>query len=127
MTGSIDADAVFGYRTSFTSGWDDSPRVRSVADAGIRVVRGYGRLARDKRVEVTAPDGSTATITARHAVVVATASTAVEPAIEGLATTPHWGSREATSAKEVPGRLAVVVGGVVGWRWRRPSPGSARP
>lgn len=82
--------------------------------ANIRVVRGYGRLAGDKRVEVTTTDGATATITARHAVVVATASTPFEPAIEGLADTPHWGSREATSAKELPARLVVIGGGVVG-------------
>jgi pyruvate/2-oxoglutarate dehydrogenase complex dihydrolipoamide dehydrogenase (E3) component len=114
VSGSIDAEAVFGYRTAFTSGWDDSPQVQWALGAGIRVVRGYGRLAGDKRVEVTAADGSTATITARHAVAVATASTAFEPPIEGLSTTPHWGSREATSAKEVPARLAVLGGGVVG-------------
>jgi pyruvate/2-oxoglutarate dehydrogenase complex dihydrolipoamide dehydrogenase (E3) component len=77
-------------------------------------VRGYGRLAGNNRVEVTDADGGTATIMARYAVAVATASVPVEPAIEGLADTPHWGSREATSAKEVPARLVVIGGGVVG-------------
>jgi pyruvate/2-oxoglutarate dehydrogenase complex dihydrolipoamide dehydrogenase (E3) component len=114
VTGSINAAAVFEYRNSFTSTWDDSPQVQWAVGANIRVVRGYGRLAGDKRVEVTTADGATATITARHAVVVATASTPFEPAIEGLADTPHWGSREATSAKEVPARLVVLGGGVVG-------------
>jgi dihydrolipoamide dehydrogenase len=34
--------------------------------------------------------------------------------VEGLAQVPHWGSREATSAKEVPDRLVVLGAGVVG-------------
>ncbi len=74
VTGTVDAAAVFEYRNSFTSTWDDSPQVEWAIGAGIRVVRGYGRLAGDKRVEVTTADGATATITARHAVAVATAS-----------------------------------------------------
>ena len=37
--------------------------------------RGGGRLAGDRRVEVTDSDGDTATLAARHAVVIATGST----------------------------------------------------
>jgi dihydrolipoamide dehydrogenase len=37
-----------------------------------------------------------------------------EPPIPGLADVPHWGSREATSAKEAPRRLVILGGGVVG-------------
>jgi pyruvate/2-oxoglutarate dehydrogenase complex dihydrolipoamide dehydrogenase (E3) component len=128
VTGPIDVPAVLGYRDAFSSGWDDRHQVQWADGADISVVRGWGRLAGVRRVAVTAPDGSTATITARHAVVVATGSTPSEPPIEGLADTPHWGSREATSAKAVPARLAVVGGGVVGvelaqaFAWARPSP-----
>jgi len=113
VTGSIDTAAVFDYRNSFTSTWDDSSQVQWAVGANVGVVRGYGRLAGDRRVEVTTTDGATATITARQAVVVATASTPFEPAIEGLGDTPHWGSREATSAREVPARLVVFGAGVV--------------
>ena len=52
------------------------------------------------------------TLTARQAVVVATGTDAlVPPALAGV---KPWTSREATSAKSVPPRLAIVGGGVVG-------------
>ena len=114
VTGELDVAAVLAYRDSFTSGWDDGSQVEWAVGADITVVRGFGRLSGTRQVEVTSADGSVATITARHAVVVATGSTPSEPPAEGLADTPHWGSREATSAKEVPARLVVVGGGVVG-------------
>ena len=52
-------------------------------------------------------------LTARHAVAVCTGSRAVLPDLPGLAEVRPWTSREATSAKTVPGRLVVVGGGVV--------------
>ena len=112
--GGLDVAAVLERRTSFTSGYDDSGQVSWAVGADIAVVRGHGRLAGERAVEVTSADGSTATITARRAVVVATGSVPTEPPLDGLAGMPHWGSREATAAKEVPARLVVVGGGVVG-------------
>src|SRR5690606_8720657 len=50
----------------------------------------------------------------RHAVVVATGTSARLPEIPGLADAAPWTSREAASAQAVPGRLAVIGGGVVG-------------
>ncbi|MET7313814.1 FAD-dependent oxidoreductase, partial [Streptomyces sp. NPDC005571] len=49
----------------------------------------------------------------RHAVAVSTGTGAALPPIPGLDTVRPWTSREATSADKVPGRLAVVGGGVV--------------
>jgi pyruvate/2-oxoglutarate dehydrogenase complex dihydrolipoamide dehydrogenase (E3) component len=46
--------------------------------------------------------------------VVTTGSLPAAPPIEGLAEANHWGSREATSASEVPESLAIVGGGAVG-------------
>ena len=114
VRGGLDVAAVLERRTSFTSGYDDSGQVSWATGADIAVVRGHGRLAGERAVEVTSADGTRATITARRAVVVATGSTPTEPPLDGLADTPHWGSREATAAKEVPERLVVVGGGVVG-------------
>ncbi len=114
VTGALDVAAVLARRDSFASGYDDGSQVQWASGADIAVVRGRGRLTRPRSVEVTSDDGSTAALTARRAVVVATGSVASEPPIDGLDAVPHWGSREATSAKEVPRRLAVVGGGVVG-------------
>ena len=113
VTGRIDAAAVFARRDSFTSDWDDSGQVEWAEGAGIEVVRGHGRLAGERVVEVEL-DGDVTRLTARLAVVVATGSVPSEPPLDGLADTPHWGSRQATSSHEVPESLAVLGGGVVG-------------
>jgi dihydrolipoamide dehydrogenase len=62
---------------------------------------------------VTAPDGWTTTLSARHAVVVATGSSALLPDVPGLLQAKPWTSREAAAARTVPERLAVIGGGVV--------------
>jgi dihydrolipoamide dehydrogenase len=113
VTGRLDADAVFKRRDSFTSDWDDSGQLEWAAGADIEVVRGHGVLAGERLVEVAGDDG-TLRLTATHAVVVATGSVPSEPPIDGLAETPHWGSRDATSSHTVPASLAVLGGGVVG-------------
>ena len=61
-----------------------------------------------------ATSAGTVALTARHAVVVATGSAATLPPVPGLEQARPWLSREATSAKRVPGRLVVLGGGVVG-------------
>lgn len=114
VTADFDPAAVLERRTSFTSNWDDAGQVEWAQGAGATVLRGRGRLAGERTVEVTGSDGTTTTLTARRAVVLATGSVAVTPGVPGLDTVGYWGSREATSAKEVPGRLGVLGGGVVG-------------
>ncbi|GAB2684434.1 dihydrolipoyl dehydrogenase family protein [Thalassiella azotivora] len=114
VRGDLDVDAVLRRRDAFTHGWDDAAQAEWADGAGVDVVRGHGRLVGERAVEVTVGDGSTRTLRARHAVVLATGSRPVTPPVEGLRHTEHWGSREATAARAVPGRLAVLGGGVVG-------------
>ncbi|OMH23545.1 pyridine nucleotide-disulfide oxidoreductase [Tersicoccus phoenicis] len=114
VTGSVDVDRVFARRDEFTSHWDDAGQVEWIEGIGATFLRGRGRISGEREVTVTAPDGGTTVITARHAVVLATGSTPVTPPIDGLADVDFWGTREATSAHEVPGRLAVLGGGVAG-------------
>ncbi|SFN17552.1 dihydrolipoamide dehydrogenase [Pseudonocardia ammonioxydans] len=114
VTADFDPGAVLERRTSFTSNWDDAGQVEWAEGAGAAVLRGRGRLAGERTVEVTGADGRTTTVTARRAVVLATGSVPVTPPIPGLDTVGYWGSREATAAKEVPERLGVLGGGVVG-------------
>jgi pyruvate/2-oxoglutarate dehydrogenase complex dihydrolipoamide dehydrogenase (E3) component len=97
---------VLKRRDSFTHGWKDDGQVDWVKSARIDLFRGHGRLAGERRVSV----GETE-LTARHAVVIATGTTAIVPPV--LAGVRPWTSREATSAQSVPGRLAIVGGGVV--------------
>ena len=110
---SLDVAAVLGRRDGFNSGLDDSSQVSWATGLGIDVVRGTGRLAGVKTVEVTGPDGSVRTLHARHAVVLGTGTTATVPPIPGLAQARPWTSRDATNLHEVPRRVVLVGGGVV--------------
>lgn len=113
--GGLDAAAVLARRDSFASHWQDDGQVKWLRDTGIDLVRGHGRLAGERTVTVEAEDGSERVLTARHAVAVCTGSRPVLPeGVPGLAEARPWTNREATGASAVPGRLAVVGGGVVG-------------
>ncbi|MEV0136075.1 NAD(P)/FAD-dependent oxidoreductase [Dactylosporangium sp. NPDC050688] len=113
VTGDLDAAAVLRRRDAFASNWSDDAQVSWLDSAGIALHRGQGRIVADRLVEVTGGDGATTTLTARHAVVVATGSGALLPDVAGLREAAPWTSREAAAASEVPGRLAVIGGGVV--------------
>jgi pyruvate/2-oxoglutarate dehydrogenase complex dihydrolipoamide dehydrogenase (E3) component len=123
VTGRIDVAAALERRDRITSDWDDTSQVEWLEGEGGTLVRGHGRLAGERTVEVEAADGSTRRLTARIAVVVATGSAAAIPPIDGLREIRTWDSRAVTSAKEVPRRLLVLGGGVVGVEmaqaWRR--------
>lgn len=107
--GDLDAAAVLARRDEFTSHWHDDGQVDWLRSTGIDLVRGHGRLAGERTVLV---DGERL-ITARHAVAVCTGSRAALPHVPGLAEAHPWTSRDATSSAAVPGRLAIVGGGVV--------------
>ncbi|MET8998678.1 NAD(P)/FAD-dependent oxidoreductase [Amycolatopsis sp. NPDC004169] len=113
VTGELDVAAVLHRRDEFASHWNDEGQVSWLDSVGVPLLRGHGRIAGDRVVEVTAADGTVTRLTARHAVVVATGSGALVPDIEGLRDAKPWTSRETVAAKEVPARLAVIGGGVV--------------
>ncbi|MFI1786312.1 dihydrolipoyl dehydrogenase family protein [Streptomyces rubiginosohelvolus] len=114
VQGPLDVGAVLAKRDEETSHWKDDGQVAWLEGVGADVYRGTGRLTGPREVTVTAPDGTEHRLTARHAVAVSTGTRAVVPALPGIEEARPWTSREATSAKEVPGRLVVVGGGVVG-------------
>ena len=105
-------DAALARRDVFTHHHDDSSQVEWARGAGIDVIRGHGRLAGERTVEVISPAG-TRVLHARHAVVIATGSTASIPAVPGLRPALPWTSRDVTNLREVPRRVAVIGGGVV--------------
>jgi dihydrolipoamide dehydrogenase len=78
-------------------------------DRGIKLYRGFGVLAGEKRIDVGEHE-----LQARRAVVLAGGTRAALPPIEGLGEAEPWTNREATTAKQVPKRLVIMGGGVVG-------------
>jgi pyruvate/2-oxoglutarate dehydrogenase complex dihydrolipoamide dehydrogenase (E3) component len=106
--GPLDVAKVLARRDEAVAGYRDDGQVRWVAGVPATLVRGHGRLAGPRQVAV-----GSRTLTARHAVVVAVGSDAALPDIPGLAEAAPWTSREATSVRAVPRRLAVLGGGVV--------------
>jgi pyruvate/2-oxoglutarate dehydrogenase complex dihydrolipoamide dehydrogenase (E3) component len=122
VTGSADVAKTLASRDAFTSGWDDGSQADWLAGVGVDLVRGHGRLAGARAVEVDTADGRV-TLSARRAVVVATGTSAAVPPIDGLREIASWDNREVTAAKQVPARLLVLGGGVVGaemaqaYRW----------
>ncbi|MFF8714533.1 dihydrolipoyl dehydrogenase family protein [Streptomyces sp. NPDC015184] len=114
VRGPLDTTAVLAHRDAYASHWKDDGQVAWLEGIGADLHRGRGRLTGERTVLVTAPDGTEHRLTARHAVAVCTGSRAVVPALPGIDGARPWTSREATSAKKVPGRLVIVGGGVVG-------------
>jgi pyruvate/2-oxoglutarate dehydrogenase complex dihydrolipoamide dehydrogenase (E3) component len=109
VTGGLDVRAVLDRRDEVIHSLDDSGMEPWLTERGVTIVRAHGRLDRERRVK--AGDD---VLVARRAVVVATGSGAGVPPIEGLRDAEPWTNREATTAKEMPRRLAILGGGVVG-------------
>jgi dihydrolipoamide dehydrogenase len=113
VTGDLDVAAVLRRRDSFASQWKDDGQVAWLEQAGIALHRGQGRITSARTVEVTGENAVRTSLTARHAVVIATGSGALVPDLAGLREAAPWTSREAVAATAVPRRLAVIGGGVV--------------
>jgi pyruvate/2-oxoglutarate dehydrogenase complex dihydrolipoamide dehydrogenase (E3) component len=112
--GKLDAGAALARRNEITNDWDDKYQAQWLDDMDVDLVRGKGRLAGARRVDVVTEEGGSRRLVARKAVVVATGSQASIPPIEGLRKIRTWDNRDATAAKHVPRRLLVLGGGAVG-------------
>jgi dihydrolipoamide dehydrogenase len=105
----VDVPAVFARRDEVIHNQDDATQLPWLEDHGVTLVRGRGRLDGERRVVVGDEE-----LVARKAVIVSTGSAALIPDIDGLRDARPWTNIEATTASEVPERLAVLGGGVVG-------------
>jgi len=114
VTGHLDSAAAFAQRDYMTSHWRDDGELSWLEGKGIDLVRGTGRLAGERAVEVEAADGTTRRLSAARAVVLATGTSPLIPPIPGLREAGPWDNRMATSAKELPRRLLVLGGGAIG-------------
>ncbi|MGH3193622.1 MAG: FAD-dependent oxidoreductase, partial [Streptosporangiaceae bacterium] len=119
-------DAV-ARRDEVTGGLDDSGSARRLAEVGVTVVRGTGRIERPGTVvvtlaagaepvigpgadQVTGPDGELG----YRDLVIATGCEPVAPPIEGLADIPTWTTAEGLCSPDLPRRLIVLGGGPAG-------------
>ncbi len=105
----VDVQAALAWRDFMVSDYSDARQERWLANRGIELLRGSGRLAGPGVVEV---DG--VRHTADH-VVLANGADPVVPPVPGLRELDGvWSSREATSMTTVPRRLLILGGGPVG-------------
>jgi dihydrolipoamide dehydrogenase len=105
----VDVGAALAWRDFMVSDYSDAGQERWLADKGIDLLRGNGRLTGPGVVEV---DG--VSHTAEH-VVLATGSDPIVPPIPGLQEMEGvWTNREVTAMKAIPRRLLILGGGPVG-------------
>jgi pyruvate/2-oxoglutarate dehydrogenase complex dihydrolipoamide dehydrogenase (E3) component len=105
----VDVQAALAWRDFMVSDYSDAGQQHWLADRGIDLLRGTGRLAGTGVVEVGGVRH-----TAEH-VVIATGAEPIVPPVPGLRELDGvWGTREATSMKTVPRRLLVLGGGSAG-------------
>ncbi|MGW1653350.1 dihydrolipoyl dehydrogenase family protein [Streptomyces atratus] len=114
VTGRLDSARVFARRNHYVTDWDDSGQAKWVRSIGADLFRGQGRIDGPRRVTVTRDDSASQTLTARHAVAIATGSRPVLPDIPGIKDARPWTNRHGTDSSTVPARLAIVGGGGVG-------------
>jgi pyruvate/2-oxoglutarate dehydrogenase complex dihydrolipoamide dehydrogenase (E3) component len=107
---------------------DDTFAAARLAEAGVTLMRGTGRITKPGTVEIAlieAPRGAKATGTAAangegpatisySDLVIATGSEPVAPPVEGLTDVPAWTSAEALTCPDLPRRLIVLGAGPVG-------------
>ncbi len=92
-----------------TNDWRDDSHVERLEQAGVRIVRGEGRLTGPGTVRV----GDDDYVGARGVVLNVGTSPATLP-IDGLAGTPYWTNREIVKVTELPASLAIIGGGPIG-------------
>jgi pyruvate/2-oxoglutarate dehydrogenase complex dihydrolipoamide dehydrogenase (E3) component len=109
VTGGLDVEAVLKRRDEVVHDLDDSSMLPWLDDQGIKLFRGFGVLAGEKRVKVGDDE-----LEARQAVILAGGTRAAFPPIEGLREAEPWTNREATTAKTVPSAIVILGGGVFG-------------
>ncbi len=108
-TAEVDVREVLAYRDFMVSGYSDGGQEKWLADHGIDLLRGAGRLAGPGVVEVEGRRH-----TADH-IVIANGADPFVPPVPGLRELEGvWGTREATSMKAVPRRLLVIGAGPAG-------------
>ncbi len=109
VAGPVDVDQALAWRDFIVSDYDDSAQAQWLADNGITLYRGSGRVAGPGAVAVGDEELTTAHI------VLSTGSEPVIPPIPGLRELDGvWTNREVTGLKAAPRRLLILGAGPVG-------------
>ncbi|MGW7529265.1 FAD-dependent oxidoreductase [Streptomyces sp. NPDC054783] len=108
----LNASAIRACSSPVDSG--ASVRAARFKSIGADLFRGHGLLDGPRRVSVTRDDGARQTLTARHAVAIATGSLPNLPDIPGIEKGRPWTNRHGTDSSTVPARLAIIGGGGAG-------------
>jgi dihydrolipoamide dehydrogenase len=110
VTGELNTPAVLKRRDEIIHDLSDDAQLPWLNDRDITLIRGHGRISGERRITVEDEE-----IEAKRAVILATGSGPKVPPIPGLQEFDcAWTNRDATIAKEIPERLVVLGGGVVG-------------
>src|SRR5215472_602656 len=107
-TPAIDWPEVRDYHDYMIRHLDDTAQVKGYEQAGATVIKGPARLAGPGQVEAGGQ-----LLQADH-IVIATGSRPLRPPIEGLDEVTAWTNREATTVRDIPGRVLLVGGSAVG-------------
>jgi pyruvate/2-oxoglutarate dehydrogenase complex dihydrolipoamide dehydrogenase (E3) component len=102
-----DVARIFWWRDQ-VAGKDDTSQAEWLASKNVELVRGSGTVVEPGVVRVGDRNLE------HDALAVTTGSAPVAPSVAGLDELEYWGSREGTSASEVPESMAIVGGGAVG-------------
>jgi dihydrolipoamide dehydrogenase len=109
VSGNLDPQAILDRRDEVIHDLNDSGQLPWLAEHGIELFRGEGKLDGERRVRVGED-----LLTASRAVVIATGSGAAMPPIEGLDSVTAWNNRDGTTSKRIPESMVVLGGGPVG-------------
>ncbi len=107
-TPALDWAGLRDYRDYMVRHLDDAAQVSGYQQAGATVVKSAARLAGPGQVEAGGQ-----LLEADH-VVIATGSQPLRPAIDGLDQVTVWTNREATTVRDIPGRVLLIGGSAVG-------------
>jgi dihydrolipoamide dehydrogenase len=104
----LDWAAIARYRDSMIHGLDDAAKAAEMQDAGVKVLRGAGRIVAPGRVAV----GDATLETTR--IVIATGTDDDVPPLDGIDRVAVWTSRELYTMPAPPRDAIVLGGGPVG-------------